>query len=47
LSAVTMTIKDFEAAFREKKRIAQDVVREGIVLFGEERYYLLLGRLIA
>jgi hypothetical protein len=42
-----MTIKDFEAAFREKKRIAQDVAREGIVLFGEERYYILLGRLIA
>jgi predicted nucleotidyltransferase len=47
LSAVTMTMKDFEAAFRERKRIAQDVVREGIVLFGEERYYILLGRLIA
>jgi predicted nucleotidyltransferase len=47
LSVVTMTIKDFEAAFRERKRIAQDVVREGIVLFGEERYYMLLGRLIA
>lgn len=46
LSAVIMTVKDFEAAFREKKRIAQDVVREGIVLFGEERYYTLLGRLI-
>jgi hypothetical protein len=46
-SAVTMAIKDFEAAFRERKRIAQDVVREGIVLFGEERYYILLGRLIA
>ena len=47
LSAVTMTVKDFEAGFREKRRIAQDVVREGIVLFGEERYYTLLGRLIA
>ena len=47
LSAVTMTVKDFEAAFRERKRIAQDIVREGIVLFGEERYYTLLGRLIA
>jgi hypothetical protein len=47
LSAATMTMKDFEAAFRERKRIAQDVVREGIVLFGEERYYTLLGRLIA
>jgi hypothetical protein len=47
LSVVTMTVKDFEAAFREKKRIAQDVFREGIVLFGEERYYMLLGRLTA
>jgi len=47
LSAVTMTVKDFETSFREKKRMATDVVREGIVLFGEERYYLLLGRLIA
>jgi predicted nucleotidyltransferase len=47
LSVVTMTVKDFETAFREKKRIARDVVREGIVLFGEERYYMLLGRLIA
>lgn len=47
LSAVTMTVKDFEAGFREKKRIAQDVVREGIVLFGEERYYTLLSRLVA
>ena len=47
LSAVTMTVKDFETAFREKKRIAQDVFREGIVLFGEERYYMLLAGLIA
>ena len=47
LSAVTMTVKDFEAAFRERKRIAQDVVREGIVLFGEEKYYTLIGRPIA
>jgi len=47
LSAVTMTVKDFEAGFREKKRIAQDVVREDIVLFGEERHYTLLGRLVA
>jgi predicted nucleotidyltransferase len=46
LSAVAMTVKDFEAGFREKKRIAQDVIREGIVLFGEERYYTLLGRLV-
>lgn len=44
LSAVTMTVKDFEAAFREKKRIAEDVLRDGIVLFGEERFYQLLAR---
>jgi hypothetical protein len=47
LSAGTMTVKDFGAAFREKKRVAEDVVREGIVLLGEERYYMLLGTLIA
>jgi predicted nucleotidyltransferase len=47
LSAVSMTIRDFEAGFRERKRIAEDVARDGIVLFGEERYYALLGRLIA
>ena len=46
LSAVPMTIRDFETGFRERKRITEDVVREGIVLFGEERYYTLLGRLI-
>jgi predicted nucleotidyltransferase len=46
LSAVTMTMKDWEAAIRERKRIAQDVMREGIVLFGEDRYYQLLSRLI-
>jgi len=45
-SVVTMTIKDFETAVREKKRIAQDVRHDGIVLFGEERYYQLLSRLI-
>jgi predicted nucleotidyltransferase len=46
LSAVTMTMKDFETASREKKRIAEDIAREGMVLFGEERYYALLSRLI-
>jgi predicted nucleotidyltransferase len=47
LSAVPITIRDFESGFREKKRIAEDVAREGIVLFGEERYYAMLSRLIA
>jgi predicted nucleotidyltransferase len=47
LSAVTMTMKDWIAAVREKKRIAQDVMREGIVLFGEDRYYQLLTGVIS
>jgi len=47
LSAVTMIMKDFESAVRERKRIVQDVLREGVVLFGEERYYQLLSRLIS
>jgi len=46
LSAVTMTMKDWEAAIREKKRMAQDAMREGIVLFGEDRYYQLLSKVI-
>ncbi len=47
ISAVTMTMKDWEAAIRENKRIAQDVMREGFVLFGEDRYYQLLARVIS
>lgn len=47
ISAVTMTTKDFEAALREKKRIANDVVRDGIVLFGEDRYYQLLAKVVS
>ena len=46
ISAVTMTMKDWEAAVREKKRIAQDVIREGFVLFGEDRYYQLLSKVV-
>jgi predicted nucleotidyltransferase/predicted transcriptional regulator len=47
LSVVTMTMKDWEAAIRDRKRIAQDVMREGIVLFGDERYYNLLSKVIS
>jgi predicted nucleotidyltransferase len=47
ISAVTMTMKDFEASLREKKRIANDVLRDGIVLFGEERYYQLLAKVVS
>jgi len=46
LAPITMTVKDFEAAVREKKRIAQDVLRDGLILFGEDRYLILLSRLI-
>jgi predicted nucleotidyltransferase len=47
MSAVTMTMRDWEGAIRENKRIAQDVMRDGIVLFGEDRYYRLLSRVIS
>jgi len=46
LSPVTMSMRDWETAVRQKKRIAQDVMREGIVLFGEDRYYRLLSEVI-
>jgi len=46
LSAIPMTMRDFELGFRERKRVTEDILREGIVLFGEDRYYALLGRLI-
>ena len=47
ISAVTMTVKDFEASVLEKKRIANDVLRDGIVLFGEERFYQLLAKVVS
>ena len=46
LAPITMTVKDFEAALREKRRIAQDVLRDGLVFFGEDRYLMLLSRII-
>jgi predicted nucleotidyltransferase len=46
LSVVTMTMKDFESALRERKRIAQDILREGIVLFGDDRYYQLVSKVV-
>ncbi|MGO9645490.1 MAG: nucleotidyltransferase domain-containing protein [Candidatus Bathyarchaeia archaeon] len=46
LAPIPMTLNDFEVALRERKRIAQDVIREGIVLFGEERYYRVLAKVI-
>lgn len=46
LATVTMMMHDFEAAIREKKRIAQDVLRDGIVLLGEDRYLRLLAKVL-
>lgn len=46
LAPITMTVKDFEAALREKRRIAQDVLRDGLIFFGEDRYLMLLSRVI-
>lgn len=46
LSVVSMTMKDFETALLERKRIGQDILREGIVLFGEDRYYQMLSKVI-
>ncbi|MFC1505728.1 nucleotidyltransferase domain-containing protein [Thermoproteota archaeon] len=46
-SILTMTMKDFEAAILEKKRIVQDVLRDGIVLFGEGRYYQMLAKVLS
>jgi predicted nucleotidyltransferase len=46
LSTITMTMRDFESALREKKRIAEDVIRDGVVVFGEDRYMRLLAKVI-
>jgi predicted nucleotidyltransferase len=44
--SVVMMLKDFEQSIKEKKRFAADVLEDGIVLFGEERYYHLLSRVV-
>ena len=46
LVPVVMMIKDFEQGLKDKKRFATDVLKDGIVLFGEERYYNLLSKVI-
>jgi len=43
---VVMTMGDFEQSIKDKKRFANDVLKDRIVLFGEERYYYLLSRMI-
>lgn len=46
LAPVVMTMKDFEQSLKDGKRFALDVLRDGIVVFGEERYHLLLSKVL-
>lgn len=46
LAPVVMMMKDFEKSLKEQKRFAVNVQEDGIVLFGQERYYLLLSKVI-
>jgi len=46
LVPIVMMTKDFEKSMRDKKRFAADVLKDGIVLFGQERYYHMLSRVI-
>jgi len=44
LVPVVMMTKDFEQGIKDRKRFAADVLKDGIVLFGQERYYYLLSK---
>jgi len=46
LAPITMAVQDFENALREKKRIAEDILRDGTILVGEDRYLRLLSKVI-
>jgi predicted nucleotidyltransferase len=46
LATVVIMAKDFEEGIRDEKRFAVDVLKDGVVLFGQERYYSLLSRVI-
>lgn len=46
LVPVVMTMKDFEQSLKDKKRFATDVLKDGILLFGEGRYYHMLSKVI-
>ena len=46
LVLIVMMTKDFEKNVKDKKRFAADVLKDGIVLFGQERYYHMLSRVI-
>lgn len=46
LAPVVMVVRDFEENIKDKKRFATDILKDGIVLFGQEKYYHLLSRVI-
>lgn len=46
LAPVVVMIKDFEESIKDEKRFAIDVLKDGIVLFGEERYYHIRSKVI-
>jgi predicted nucleotidyltransferase len=46
LAPVVMMMRDFEEGIKGKKRIAIDVLKDGIVVFGQEKYYNLLSRVV-
>jgi len=46
LVPIVMMTKDFEKSIKDKKRFAADILKDGIVLFGQERYYHILSRVI-
>lgn len=46
LVPIVMMTKDFEKSIKDKKRFAADILKDGIVLFGQERYYHMLSRVI-
>lgn len=46
LAPIAMMTKDFENSIKDKKRFAADILKDGIVLFGQERYYHILSRVI-
>jgi len=46
LVPIVMMTKDFEKSIKDQKRFTADVLKDGIVLFGQEKYYHLLSRVI-
>jgi predicted nucleotidyltransferase len=46
LVPIVMMTRDFEQSIKDKKKFASDILKDGIVLFGQERYYYLLSRVI-